>query len=90
MAAGVEQMILEAVKSGRAILGAERTLKELKKGNVEKVVVAINYPEEEKERIKYYAELAGVELVVYEEDNKELGALCQKPFPVSVLGIKKK
>ncbi len=89
MPSDIEQLIVDAVKSGKAMIGAEQTIKELKKGNIAKIVVARNYPEGEKSRIKYYAELAGAEFVEFQEDNRELGVLCQKPFGVSVLGIAK-
>ncbi len=77
-----------SVKEGKVIMGYEETLKKLKVSNeIELIVVAQNTPEHMKKDVMYNAKLAGVEVVEVEENGVELGNICGKPFPVSVLAI---
>ena len=75
-----------AVKEGRAVLGIGRTTKLLKKGEGKFVVIASNCPKSEE--LKYYAKLANIELIEFQGNNVELGALARKPFRVSALMVK--
>ncbi|MGM5485168.1 MAG: ribosomal L7Ae/L30e/S12e/Gadd45 family protein [Nanobdellota archaeon] len=81
--------IKKAVEQGNIVIGTERTLKELKKGNLGKVFVSSNCPAEVLEDLDHYTSIASVEKEQLEMYNDALGTLCKKPFPVSVLGIKK-
>ena len=81
--------IKKALKEEKAIIGTERTLKNLKLGKVSKVFLTSNCPASVKEDIKYYSKLAKVEVVQLKQPNDELGALCKKPFSISVLSIAK-
>ncbi|MFA4917168.1 MAG: ribosomal L7Ae/L30e/S12e/Gadd45 family protein [Syntrophales bacterium] len=75
------------IKSDKAVLGTERTLKLLKAGTAEQVFLSSNCPEDIKKDIEYYAKLAGTSLVYLKYPNDEVGILCKKPYPVSVLSI---
>ena len=77
------------LKEGKLIIGAELTLKGLKKGNVTKVFLAVNTDLDTKDDVKTYASMNGVEVVELDVTNEELGTVCQKPFSISVLGVKK-
>ena len=79
--------IKKALKEGKAIIGTERTLKNLKLGKVSKIFLTSNCPEDVEEDVKYYSKLAKVEVVKLKQPNDELGALCKKPFSVSVLSV---
>lgn len=81
--------IKKALKEGKAIIGTERTLKDLKLGKVSKIYLTSNCPEDVEEDVKYYSKLAKVEVVKLKQPNDELGALCKKPFSVSVLSVVK-
>ncbi len=78
-------MIARALQEGRVTIGLKRTLKKLRKGQGKAVVVASNCPE--KERLRYYAKLAGKEFIEFPGSNMELGAVVKKPFSVSALLI---
>ena len=82
--------IISVVKSSleNNVYGTERTIKMLKKGELKYVVVSKNAPESIVNDINHYAAIAGVEVHRVDMDNTELGALCKKPFSVSVLGVK--
>ena len=70
------------------VIGTERTLKELKKGGINKVYVSKNCREDTNEDIEHYAQIQKAEFIVVKENNEELGVMCKKPFPISVIGIR--
>lgn len=80
--------IKKLLNTDNLILGAERTLKELRKGTIRKVYLAENPKPSIRNDIKTYAKIAGVEVIELEIPNDELGTICKKPFPVSVISIK--
>lgn len=71
------------------IIGAEETLKELRKGNLAKAYLASNPKEDIAADIESLAGLSKTEIVRLDVPNDELGTLCKKPFPISVIGIRK-
>ncbi len=75
------------LKLGKLTLGTEKTLKILRLGNAEKIFLSSNCPEIVRKDIEYYAKLAKVPLVQLKQPNDELGTLCKKPYPVSVLSV---
>ncbi len=75
------------IKSEKAVLGTQRTLKLLKQGTVEQIFLSSNCPEQVKKDVEYYAKLAGVSVTFLKYPNDEVGILCKKPYPVSVLSI---
>ncbi|AEM38095.1 ribosomal protein L7Ae/L30e/S12e/Gadd45 [Pyrolobus fumarii 1A] len=82
-----ERELLNALKTGKVILGTRKTLKLLKLGRLKAVVVAANAPPEVKQEILYYASLGDIPVYVYPGTSVELGAACGKPFTVMSLGI---
>lgn len=71
------------------VIGTEKTLKELKNGNLSKVLLASNCAETVKENIKRYCELSNVPFEELKEDDAEIGILCKKQFSISVAGVLK-
>ena len=80
--------VRQALKSKKLVIGAERTLKSLKVGGIQKVFLATNCPERIKKDIAYYAKIGKTAAVGLKYDNEELGVICKKPFTISVLGVK--
>ncbi len=85
----VEKEINKAMEEGKLIVGKDRTVKYLKNGKVKIVVLASNVPKDILLEIKHNAKISNADVVKYEGDNKELGALCRKPFLVTVVSILK-
>jgi len=81
--------IKKMLKSGGFILGTEKSIKSLKLGRVQKVLVSSNCPVGVEKDINYYAGLNGTELYKLEYPNDELGVICKKPFSISVLAFLK-
>ncbi len=84
----IKDEIRKLLESDKLIIGTEKTLKELRAKNLEKVYVASNTKEETVNDIKHFASLAEVEVVELDVPNDEVGTICRKPFAISVLGVK--
>lgn len=80
--------IKKAIEDKKVIIGAECTMKSLKKGSIRIIYLAKNCPAGIKQDVAYYNKLAGMKVVQLEQPNDELGALCKKPFAVSIMGVK--
>ncbi len=75
--------------SDSLIIGAERTLKELKRGGVAKVFLASNCSERIRESVKRYCSMEKIVCEELPETDSEVGVLCKKQFSVSVVGVKR-
>ena len=76
-----------ALRTGKVILGYERTKKSIIDGTSKMIILASNTPKDKIEELKYYSKLAKVPLYIYKGSSKDLGALCGKPFMVSAISI---
>ncbi len=77
----ISRALKTAVTTGKVEFGVDQTLKAVKGGKAQMVVLARNCP---------CKDLTGdldVKVHVYDGNNMELGALCGKPFSVSALVI---
>jgi len=52
------------------------------------ILLASNCPQGIRENIEYYCGLSEIPVSLFKGDSSDLGALCGKPFNVSVLAIK--
>ena len=75
------------MKSGKYCLGLNQTLKTLRRGKSQLVLVASNCPPLVRSQVEYYAHLAGVGVHHYRGSNIELGTACGRYFRVGVLSI---
>ena len=81
--------IKKLIKSKNFIIGTARTIKGLKLGKIDKVLLSSNCPKNAVDGINYYAELSKAETVKLKYHNDDLGVICKKPFSISVLSILK-
>jgi large subunit ribosomal protein L30e len=79
--------IQEAVKKGRVVLGYKESVKIIKSGKPNMVIIANNLPDVMKKEIEYNAKLAKIKIEVFDGSSKDLGVVCGKPFPVTILTI---
>jgi len=88
-----EWLTMEEIKklldSDKLIIGLKRTMKFLRKAKVEKVILAKDCPESFKEDIEYYGNFADVKIEQLTIPCDELGSVCKKPFPITIIGILK-
>jgi large subunit ribosomal protein L30e len=73
-----------AVESGKVEFGARTGLVASK---AKLFIVAGNTPVPVKDKITGYAKTSNIPLLEFEGSSMELGSVCGKPFPVSVLSI---
>ncbi|HIH40459.1 MAG TPA: 50S ribosomal protein L30e [Halobacteria archaeon] len=74
-----------AVKSKKVFMGYKQTLKCLKDGKAEYIVLSQNCPEKQREIIK--KEAKDVPVYDFDGNNADLGILCGKPFFISSLVV---
>lgn len=77
--------IQEKVKGNQVILGYNRVIKAIKVKSPELIVIADNISKEKREAIEHNAKIAKIDVKVFGNDSINLGLICGKPFPVSVL-----
>ena len=75
--------------SDALIIGAERTLKELKRGTLSKVFFASNCSANVRESLQRYCGISKVSCEELPETDTEVGVLCKKQFSIGVVGVKK-
>jgi large subunit ribosomal protein L30e len=81
--------VLKFMDTGKAIIGSDVTLKKLRTGKLAKIFLSATAPETIKNDIKHFAGISNVEIVELVYPSDEFGALCKKPFSISVIGILK-
>ena len=80
--------VRDALKENKVIIGSKRTIKYLKLGKANLIVLANNCPENVKKDVEHYVKLTGVKLENFDGTAKQLGIFCGKPFPIATLAIK--
>jgi large subunit ribosomal protein L30e len=81
--------IKKLLKTDKLLIGKDRVIKNLKLGNLEKIFLASNCSDELKQDVENYSKLANVKVVQLDIPNEELGAVCKKPFSISIIGFLK-
>lgn len=81
--------IRKLLTTDKLLLGTQKTMKELRAGNVKKVFLAKNAPDQTKKDLEYYSTLSEFQTELLSETNEELGVLCKRPHSISVIGLKK-
>lgn len=89
MATNSLEEIKKILKTNKLVIGSDRTLKNLKKGDVSKVFLSSNCAHNLEKDIKGYCRISKTDVAVLDKTNEELGVICKKPFSISVLSIKK-
>ena len=84
----VNKAITTTAKTGKVQFGANIALKSVKTKKAKLILLASNCPQNIKENLEYYCTLSEIPVSVFRGESTDLGALCGKPFNVSVLTIK--
>ena len=83
MKINVDKSLIKAVKTGKVIVGANRTVDAAVDGSAKMVVLASNCPEEIKKKVQ----ATNVPVLEYEGTSVELGPICGKPFTIAAMAI---
>jgi ribosomal protein L30E len=73
------------IEDSDMVLGGDRTLKLLKKGKVEKIVLSNDSKKDMIDKIRALSQKVAV--IQTDKTKDDLAELCKKPFHVSVIGI---
>ncbi len=73
--------------AGKYNLGYKQTLKSLRAGKSQLVIIASNTPPLRKSEIEYYAMLAKTPVHLFSGNNVDLGTACGKLYRVSTMSI---
>ncbi len=84
----VNKQIRMAVKTGKVDFGSNTALTSTAQARAKLVILANNCRKEQRESIIYNADLSEVPVYVFQGSSLDLGALCEKPFPVSALVVR--
>jgi len=76
-----------AVESGKVEFGARTGMKASLLGQAKLFVMASNTPSEIMHKVEQYCGVSKIPLIVFEGTSMELGSVCGKPFPVTVLSV---
>ena len=71
----------------KLVFGKEVVIKLVRKGEVDEIIVSSNSVH--KDELLLMKDSFGVKVELISENSDELGALCKKPFSISVLGLRK-
>jgi large subunit ribosomal protein L30e len=84
-----KKLVQELVAKKSIIIGTDRTLKALRKGEVKRIFLSANCPGTARSQIARYCMLSKLEMQELPMQSNQLGALCKKPFSISVFGVRK-
>lgn len=84
----VGKAIATTMKTGKVLLGANSAVSTAKAGKAKLIIVASNCPPRNRQDIEYYCKLSNIPMIIYKGSSIDLGAVCGKPFMVSVLTIR--
>jgi large subunit ribosomal protein L30e len=76
-----------AVESGKVDFGGKAGISSAMQGSAKLLVMSNNTPEGIRSKVEGYSKSSGIPLVRFEGSSMELGSVCGKPFPVSVLSV---
>lgn len=89
MALNLGKEIRRAVDTGKVHFGTKQGQKNSIKGKAEAIVLSSNARQAVREKILHYGKVSGIPVIEFKGTGMELGAVCGKPFTVSVLTIEK-
>ena len=77
------------VGSKKLLLGTDRTLKNLKKGELKEIFLSSNAAENVKEDLEVISKKFNVKVCKLDITSDEMGVVVKKPFAVSVASLQK-
>ena len=75
--------------SNKLVIGSDRTLSLLRQNKLSAIILSSNCSEKIKAEIEHYSAMQKLEIEHSKHNNEELGTICKKPFPISILSVLK-
>lgn len=79
--------IRKAVDTGSASFGERQAEKNILKGDAQLVIISDNLSKLLREKISHLAKISQIPLYEFSGSGMELGAVCGKPFVISMMAI---
>lgn len=76
-----------AVDSGKVAIGANSVIGSMHQNKAKLVVVAIRGNKTATSDIQHLSNVTGIEVIKFEGDSMQLGAVCGKPYSVSTIAV---
>ena len=83
----LEKELRSAIQSGAVKIGSASTIRGIKKGKGQLVILAKNCSAGQKQTIDTYSKMAGISIHIFDGTSMELGGLCKKPHSVMAMLI---
>lgn len=80
---GVLSVIRKLSETGKLTYGSEKTMKEVRSGNITKIFIS-STPDP---KAKKFFERHKIEIISSNTSSKDLGIACKKPFSISIVGV---
>jgi large subunit ribosomal protein L30e len=77
-----------AVKTGKVDFGSKTALDSANSARAKLVILANNCPDPQRNDIMYNAKQSEVPIYTFNGSSLDLGALCDKPFPISAIVVR--
>ncbi|VVB56603.1 50S ribosomal protein L30e [uncultured archaeon] len=83
--AALAKAIRMCTESGEIVMGARESMQSVRHGKGQVLVLAANAPADNASDVRRYCALSSLPIVEFAGTSMELGSICGKPFPVSML-----
>jgi large subunit ribosomal protein L30e len=77
-----------AVKTGKVGFGSKDAIVSTASARAKMIILAKNIREAEGDEIRHNAEQSAIPIYVFPGSSLDLGAVCEKPFPVSAIVVR--
>ena len=77
-----------AVKTGKVGFGSKDAIVSTASARAKMIILAKNIREAERDEIQHNAEQSEIPIYVFPGSSLDLGAVCEKPFPVSAIVVR--
>lgn len=84
----VNKQIRMAVKTGKVGFGSKDAIASSASARAKLIILATNCREADKGEILHGAEQSEVPIYMFQGSSLDLGAVCEKPFPISAIVIR--
>jgi len=84
----VNKQIRMAVKTGKVGFGAKEALSSTISARAKLIILAKNCRESDRDDLVYSAEQSEVPIFVFPGSSLDLGAVCERPYPVSAMVVR--
>ncbi len=84
----INKQIRMAVKTGKVGFGSKDAITSTASARAKMIILAKNIREAERDEIQHNADQSEIPIYVFPGSSLDLGAVCEKPFPVSAIVVR--